>query len=499
MRELILGVDQGTTSTRASVMDGRGRTLSAVQLPHRQGYPREGWVEHDASEIRDNVRRAIVEAVEGAGARARLAGLGIANQGETVVLWDRESGRPLAPAIVWQDTRTQDEMETLACDEAAARRIRETTGLAADAYFSASKIRWLLDHVAEARPLAEQGRLCAGTLDAWLIWNLTAGESFVTDASTAARTLLFDIHALRWDPWLLELFDVPEAVLPAVRRSDEGFGTVRGMGPGLDGTPIVAGLVDQPAALFGQGCLGPGQAKATYGTGCFVYLNTGGSPRPSAHGLLTTIAWQRASGTTYALDGGVFAAGSVLEWLARLGLVSDPGEVDSLLAAAPPSSDEVTCVPALAGLAAPYWDRSARASWLGMGLGSGRSDLVRAALEGVACRVAQVVRAMERDSGLAIDSLRADGGLTGCHALMQMQADLLGAPVEVAADAETTLRGVCFLAARAAGVWEDDEEVRRHREPARIVQPGPAVDRHARLARFERAVALVQEWHAGHV
>ena len=478
-------------------MDAQARVVSMSQRSHRQIYPREGWVEHDALEIWDYVRRLAVETVTAAGAASRLAGIGIANQGETVLMWDRGTGEPLAPAIVWQDVRTQAEMDALAGDAKTAARVRERTGLAADPYFSASKLRWLLDHVPGARSLAAQGRLCAGTVDAWLVFKLTGGASFVTDASTAARTLLFDIRALRYDPWLLELFDVPAAVLPEVRRSDERLGTVRGLGPGIDGTPIVAGLVDQPAALFGQGCLQPGQAKATYGTGCFVYLNTGGSPRPSAHGLLTTIAWQRASGVVYALDGGVFAAGSVLEWLARLGLVSGPEEADVLVGSAADLSEDVTCVPALAGLAAPYWDRGARAAWLGMGLGAGRADLVRAALEGVACRVAQVVRAMEEDGGVPVESLQADGGLTGCRSLMQMQADLLGVPVEVAADAEATLRGVCFLAARAAGVWTDDGAIARSRRPGRRVDPGPASARRMeRLQRFERAVDTVREWRA---
>ena len=500
MRDLVLGVDQGTTSTRARMMDAHGRTLSAAQLSHRQGYPRQGWVEHDAVEIWDNVGRAIADAVEQASAGARLAGIGIANQGETVVVWDRESGRPLAPAVVWQDTRTEDEMKALARDATAVARIRATTGLAPDAYFSASKIRWLLDHAPEARALVPRGRLCAGTLDAWLVWKMTAGESFVTDASTAARTLLFDIHALRYDPWLLDLFGLPAEILPVVRASDSHLGTVRGLGPAIDGTPIVAGLVDQPAALFGQACLAAGQAKATYGTGCFVYLNTGGVPRPSTHGLLTTIAWQRGEDATYALDGGVFAAGSVVEWLARLGMVADPRDIDALLASGPASSDEVVCVPALAGLAAPYWDRSARAGWLGMGLGSQRADLVRAALEGIACRVTQVIRAMEQDSGSAIESLRVDGGLTACRSLMQMQADLLGIPIEVAADAEATLRGICFLAARACGVWTNDDQVVQSWKAGHVVTPGPASGRRrARLDRFERAVSLVQEWHAGSV
>jgi len=438
----------------------------------------------------------MIQAVQEAGAGARLAGVGIANQGETVLAWDRETGEPLAPAIVWQDTRTQPEMDELGSDAAAAGRIRETTGLAADAYFSASKIRWLLDHVASARSLGGQGRLCVGTIDAWLVWKLTGGRSFATDASTAARTLLFDIRALRYDPWLLDLFTVPPFALPEVRRSDEILGTVSGVDIALDGVAVIAGLVDQPAALFGQGCLAAGEAKATYGTGCFVYLNTGGTPRPSAHGLLTTIAWRREGGTVYALDGGVFAAGSVVEWLIRLGLLSDAAGIDALLASAPRAvHDEVACVPALAGLAAPYWDRAARAGWLGMGLGSDRADLVRAALEGIACRVAQVVLAMEQDASRPIDALRVDGGLTGCAALMQMQADLLGIPVEVAAEAEATLRGVCFLTARAAGVWADDGEVLANRRPGRLVEPkAPSSERRDRLARFERAVALVQEW-----
>jgi glycerol kinase len=496
VRDLILGVDQGTTSTRVCVMDAQARVSFLQQLPHRQLYPREGWVEHDANEIWANVRRLVVEAASAAGGGSRLAGIGIANQGETVAVWDRATGLPLAPAIVWQDIRTQPQMQALGADAGLTARLRALTGLAPDAYFSASKLRWLLDHVPGARALAEAGRLCAGTLDAWLVYKLTGGASFLTDASTAARTLLFDIGALRYDPWLLELFGVPAPALPAVRRSDEGLGVVRGLDAGIDGTPILAGMVDQPAALFGQGCLAAGQAKATYGTGCFVYLNTGDTPRPSAHGLLTTVAWHRAEGVAYALDGGVFAAGSVLEWLTRLGLVSSPQEADALAGGAAETGD-VVCVPALAGLAAPYWDRSARAAWLGLGLAAGRADLVRAALEGVACRVAQVVRAMEKDSGVRLARLQVDGGLTACGALMQMQADLLGVPLEVAADGEATLMGVCFLAARAAGLWTDDAAIARSRRPGRLVDPGPRAARRAeRLGRFERAVEVVREWPA---
>ena len=479
-------------------MDAQARTLASGQLPHRQIYPRDGWVEHDAAEIWANVRQLVLETVARAGAAGRLAAIGIANQGETVLVWDRATGEPLAPAVVWQDVRTQAEMEAMARDAALAARVRAATGLALDAYFSASKVRWLLDHVPRARALAGQGRLCAGTVDAWLVFQLTGGTAFVTDTSTAARTLLFDIRSLRYEPWLLDLFEVPAGVLPEVRRSDDQLGVVRGI-PGLEGTPIHAGLVDQPAALFGQGALAAGQAKATYGTGCFVYLNTGEAPRPSTHGLLTTVAWHRRAGVTYALDGGVFAAGSVIEWLGRVGLVRSPEEVDALAASAR-ETGEVTCVPALAGLAAPYWDRAARAAWLGMDLGSGRAELVRAALEGVACRVAEVVAAMEEDAGLRLRSLRVDGGLTASRALMQMQADVLGVPVEVAADAEATIRGACFLAARACSLWSDDTSIERHRSPARRVEPGPgAARRHERLARFARAVKSVRGWHVGGV
>jgi glycerol kinase len=479
-------------------MDAQARTLAAGQLPHRQLYPQEGWVEHDASEIWRNVRRLILETADRAGAASRLAAIGIANQGETVVVWDRATGEPLAPAIVWQDVRTQPEMEALARDAPFAARLRAATGLAPDAYFSASKIGWLLDRVPQGRQRAADGRVCAGTIDAWLVFNLTGGASFVTDASTAARTLLFDIGALRYAPWLLERFGVPAAALPEVRRSDELLGTVRGLGPGLDGTPIHAGLVDQPAALFGQGCLAPGEAKATYGTGCFVYLNIGPAPRPSAHGLLTTVAWQRACGPIYALDGGVFAAGSVVEWLVRLGLAQGAADADALAGAA--DDGDVVCVPALAGLAAPYWDRGARAAWLGMGLAAGRGELVRAALEGIACRVAQVVAAMEADGGVRLGSLRVDGGLTACRTLMQMQADLLGMPLEIAADAEATLFGICALAARASGLWTSDARIAQVRPEGQRVEPGPgAARRQERLARFAAAVETVRGWHAGAV
>jgi glycerol kinase len=494
MRPCVLGIDQGTTGTRACAMDRDGRVLGHAYRRHRQHYPAPGWVEHDPAEIWAQTRTVALAALEASGG-ARPAAVAIANQGETVALWDRASGRPLHAALVWQDQRAAPLIETLAGDPEIERRVRERTGLRLDAYFSAGKLRWLLDHVPGAAALAAAGRLGAGTLDAWLLFRLTGGATFATDASTAARTLLLDIRAGAWDPWLCELFGVPRAVLPEVRPTTGDFGRVRGVGPRLDGVPVVASLVDQPAAMVGQGCLAPGRVKATYGTGCFVYLHAGDTPRASRHGLLTTIAWQRDGRITYALDGGVLTAGAVVSWLrGRLRLAASDAALDALAGGAADAGG-VVCVPALAGLGAPYWRRDARAAWLGIGLATTRAELVRAALEGVACRVAQVVRAMERDTGLAIERLRADGGVTASAALMQIQADLLGVPVEVAAEREATVLGTCYLAARALGWWRDDGEIVRRVRIARVYQPRlGAAEREARLARFAAAAALVAAW-----
>ena len=429
----------------------------------------------------------------------RIDALAIANPGETVLLFDRETGEPLHHAIVWQDLRTQPEMERLARDPDIARRVTETTGLRLDPYFSAAKIRWLLDHVPAARQLLGRGRLAIGTVDAYLMHRLTGGRSFVTDASTAARTLLFDIHAGRYDPWLLDLFGVPLEALPEVRDSVGAFGSVSALEGALDGTPIFVGLVDQPAAMIGHACLAEGEIKATYGTGCFVYQNTGVHARTSGHGLLSTVAWRRDGKTTYALDGGIFAAGSVLTWLRDgLGFGDTVAALDAL-AASTRDSGGVVCVPALAGLAAPHWDRSARASWLGMTLGSTRAHLVRAAFEGIAMRVAEVVLAMERDSGRRVTRLRVDGGLTESPTLMQLQADLLGIQIEVSAEPEATVMGVAYLALAALGCWRGDEEIRarvEQRDAAATVYD-PTIDpaeRAERLARFARAIEAVRRW-----
>jgi glycerol kinase len=479
----VLGIDQGTTGTRACVMDRHGHVLGQAYLTHRQLHPKPGWVEHDPDEIWRNTQKVIADARALAG--VPIDAIGIANPGETIMIWDRTSGAPLYPAIVWQDLRTQLPVELLARDRALCDRVTAATGLRLDPYFAASKLRWLLDEVRGARERARAGELCAGTIDTWLIWKLTGGRSFITDASTAARTLLFDIHTIAWSPWLCELFDIPMSILPSVGPSTGPLAECE--------IPIVASLADQPAAMVGHGCLRAGAVKATYGTGCFVYLHVGDRAPSSTNGLLATVAWQRDGRTEYALDGGVFAAGSVMSWLRdRVGMIGSAAEMDALISV---DASPVVCVPALAGLGAPHWRRDARAAWLGMDLSTSRADLVRAAFEGVACRVAQVVRAMERDAGVRVSSLRADGGLTGSPALMQLQADLLGVPVAVSAEPEATVMGACYLAARASGLWPDDGAITSRLASAQLYEPRTSSDeREARLARFDRAVSLVGEF-----
>jgi glycerol kinase len=490
----ILGVDQGTTGTRACLMDDNGRVLAQSYRAHRQIRPAIDWVEHDPEEIWRNTRQVMLDVVKGQGA-APVA-LGLANPGETVLLWNRATGEPLGNAIVWQDARTQETMDALAGDMALAARVAAATGLRLDPYFAASKIRWLLDHTPGARGLADAGRLCAGTIDSWLIWKLTAGAAFVTDASTAARTLLYDIHALAYAPWLLELFGVPRAILPEVRPSVPSagdLGRVTGLGASLDGTPIVASLVDQPAAMIGQGCLEAGQVKATHGTGLFVYLNTGARPQAAA-GLLATVAWQADGRVHYALDGGVLTAGSLVCWLRDALALAADADLEAV-AGSVPDAGGVVCVPALCGLGAPHWRRSTRAAFLGVGLTTTRAHLARAALEGLAHRVAEVVNAMQAATGAPIAQLRADGGLTASPTLMQLEADLTGIPVAVAHEPEATVMGACYLAARGAGVWASDAEIVARVETERVYQPRIGADERARRRlRFSRAVELVVSW-----
>jgi glycerol kinase len=495
---VILGIDQGTTSTRAVVVDEDGRILARAVRGHAQLHPRDGWVEHDPAEIWRAVLAAGREAVEAAGGR-RVKAVALANQGETVLLWDRETGAPVGNAIVWQDTRTRAWTAELARDAEIARRVREATGLRIDPYFSASKIRWLLDHAPGARSLAAAGRLACGTMDSWMMWKLSGGRSFVTDVSTAARTLLFDIRGLVWDPWLLELFGVPREILPDALGSVAPSEREPLAEAEPFGAPVMASLADQPAALAGLGCFAAGSIKATFGTGCFVYGNTGSAPA-AADGLLATIAWRRRGETTYALDGGVLAAGSLLAWLRDdLGLAADDAALDRLAASGDGRAEEagVVCVPAPVGLGAPHWDRSARAAWLGVGARTSRADLVRAAYHGVAARASEIVAAMQRGRGARVDALRVDGGLSASVPLMQAVADWCGLPVEVSDEPEATVLGACALAAAGAGLADERAILSRVR-PSRRHEPSiDDDDRRRRQARFSAAVEAVRAFAMG--
>ena len=488
---MILGIDQGTTGTRAALVDDGLTIRASAYAAHAQHTPHPGWVEHDAEELWANTQRVIAEVLAGG---ERPTAVAIANQGETVLLWDARTGKPLGRAVVWSDTRTESLLPMYADHEPT---IRAATGLRLDSYFSATKLRLLLDD--RARELAAKGYLRAGTIDTWLIDRLTQGEVFATDASTAARTLLSEIDGCTWHQPLLDVFGVPRGILAEIRDCDGDFGTCLG-GP-LDGVPIRASIVDQPAALLGQGCVDRGDIKATFGTGCFVYANSG-TARPSGAGILSTVAWRRSGETTYALDGGVLSVGSAIDWASGLGLPTD----DAALAdGAEPRHIEVgsarmlgdgpVFVPALAGLGAPHWDRGAHGAWLGLTTATTRGQLVGAIAEGIACRVVEVVRAIERDAGVTVGTLRADGGLARSMPLMQRVADLLGAPVAVAAEEEATVVGACALVALRSGtVSLDDLRQRRARSQAHYQPRISADERGARIARFDRALVLARQW-----
>ena len=492
---MIIGIDQGTTGTFGILMDREGKLCDSSSRTHRQIHPQAGWVEHDPLEIWSHVASILKElAGKAAALGGSIDGIGLANQGETVLAWNRRTSEPMGNAIVWQDTRTQSWIDEIAADDEISRYVADTTGLHLDSYFSASKMRWILENVPGVRALLDTGDLCVGTLDAWMIWNCTGGREFVTDASTAARTQLMRLSDLEYDSRLLELFQVPVSCLPRIVSCDCGM-AVGGLGPGLDGVPIAASLVDQPAAVFGHACLQPGQSKATYGTGCFVYVNAGDRPPPATEGLLSTLAWSREAGRVYALDGGVIAVGSIMTWLKdQLGMLGDPREIDGMLAGHEPDG-EVACVTAHAGLGSPIWDRTARAAWLGMGLATDRKDLIHAVLEGIAFRVAQVINAMDSATDTPISALRVDGGLSRCRTLMQLQADLLGQPVEAVADAEATALGIAYFAARSLRMWGDDAEVVRRVRVEETFRPTWTSDRRrARMARLLEAQELAREW-----
>ena len=494
MTQYVLSVDQGTSGTFVGLVDQAGVVVSSGYKSHHQFYPQSGWVEQDPLELWSNACELINRVMRERGVLSEsIAGIGLANQGESVVIWDRQSGQPLSSVLVWQDTRTQAQVDQLAVDEGKAAEVAARTGLKLDPYFSASKIRWLLDNVAEAEQNLKAHQLLCGTLDTWLIWKMTQGAAFVTDVSTASRTLLFNIHTLDWDDWLLDYFRIPRDLLPTVQPSCGVFGVSSHPDLECRGAPIIASLVDQPAAMIGQGCLNAGQIKATYGTGCFINLNTGATPISSNHGLLTLLAWQVGDTPTYGLEGGVFAAAASVNWMKdKLGLLPAIERLDDLCAEAPDSGGALW-IPAQVGLGAPYWERSLRGAWLGLDLSTSRAQLARAVLEGIAANVAQIVETMTGETRLTVSSLRVDGGLTASRILMQSQADLLGIPVEVVANSEATAWGVASLAAFATGLWSSVDPVPV--QIAEIYHPALAErERRIRLDRFNEAIFHLKAW-----
>jgi len=489
---MIIGIDQGTTGTLGVLMDPEGSVRGSRYATHSQIQPQPGWVEHDPLEIWTNVECLARELAQTAG--TAIDGIGIANQGETVLAWNRGTSEPICNAIVWQDTRTQPWIDKLSASASHRKYVKETTGLHLDSYFAASKMRWILQNIPAARRLADQGQLCFGTLDTWLIWKFTHGQHFLTDASTAARTQLMRLSDLAYDSQLLDLFGISTSCLPEIVPCDTKV-EINGLGAGLDGVPIAASLVDQPAAVFGHACLRGGQSKATYGTGCFVYVNAGDTPPPVVDGLLSTLAWSRCEDRVYALDGGVIAVGSILSWLKdQVGILEDAHRIDALLANHSPS-ENVTCVTSHAGLGSPVWDRNARAAWLGMNLATDRNDLIYSVLEGIAFRVSQIVRAMADATDVPITALRVDGGLSQCNTLMQLQASFLGIPVEIVSEAEATARGIAFFAARSLGLWNSDVEIENRVSVEKTFAPQWSVEViESCRQRHEKAQRLVRSW-----
>jgi glycerol kinase len=490
----VLALDQGTTGTAALLFDRQGRVAGAADREIRQIYPQPGWVSHDPEEIFQSALATAEAAVRAAGASfAEVAAIGITNQRETTLLWDRASGRPLADAIVWQCRRSAPLCDAL---RAAGHEplVRERTGLVLDAYFSATKLRWLLDNLPGAQARAEAGELAFGTVETWLLWRLSGGRLHVTDAANAARTMLFDIERGCWDQDLLRLLDLPAALLPEVRPNSQVYGESEPacFGPAI---PLAGAAGDQQAALFGQACFQPGQAKNTYGTGAFLLTNVGRARPASPHGLLATVAWDLGDGLTYALEGSTFISGAAVQWLRDgLGLIRAAAETDHL-ARSVPDNGGVYFVPAFVGLGAPHWDMYARGAILGLTAASGRAHLVRAALEAIAYQTRDMLEAMEAAVERRVPVLRVDGGGTANSFLMQFQADQLGIPVETSALSETTARGAAFLAGLAIGFYPDLETLRAVARPGKRFQP--AVERaeaDRRQADWRRAVERAKGW-----
>jgi glycerol kinase len=490
---LTLALDQGTTSSRSIVFDEAGRQRASGQQEFKQHFPQAGQVEHDAKEIWATQMATAVEALSRAALRPKdIAAIGITNQRETTLLWDRKTGEPLHRAIVWQDRRTAPACSKLRAD-GAEDMVRARTGLVLDPYFSGTKLAWLLDHVEGARARAERGELAFGTIDSWLVYKLTDGRLHVTDPSNASRTLLFNIQTLEWDDELLRLLRVPRSVLPEVRASSEVYGEASVAG--LAGVPIAGIAGDQQAALFGQLCTEAGLTKNTYGTGCFMLQNTGTSAPVSRHKLLSTVAWRRGSRTEYALEGSVFIGGAVVQWLRDgLGIIESSADVEAL-ATSVPDTGGVFLVPAFAGLGAPHWDAYARGAIVGLTRGTTAAHIARAAVESIAYQVADLAQAMQADAGVALSELRVDGGAARNDLLLQLQADLMGVPVSRPKVTETTALGAAYLAGLAAGVWKDPAEIARQREIDRVFEPRmPSDQANALRGRWAKALDRSRGW-----
>jgi len=494
MTKYILAFDQGTTSSRAMVFDNSGAIVSIAQKEFTQIFPSPGWVEHDPNEIWSTQLGVAAEAVSRASLSSKdIAAIGITNQRETTVVWEKETGKPVYNAIVWQDRRTAEFCDNLKRQNLETK-IREKTGLVIDAYFSATKINWILKNIEGARQKAEEGKLAFGTIDSWLIWNLTKGAVHATDITNASRTLLFNINTQDWDEELLQIFDVPKSMLPVVKQSSEIFGTTS---EALFSTEIPIGGVagDQQSALFGQMCTSPGMVKNTYGTGCFMLMNIGDRPIISKNNLLTTIAWKVNGQIQYALEGSIFIAGAVVQWLRdELGIIRTSAEVESL-ATKVKDNGGVYFVPAFTGLGAPHWNQHARGMVVGMTRGTNAAHIARAALESIAYQTMEVLKAMEADSGISIKELRVDGGATANDLLMQFQADVLNTKVIRPKIAETTAMGAAYLAGLAVGFWKDMNEISAQWKIDKSFEPGNAEKNMAEnIKGWNRAVRAAKVW-----
>lgn len=493
MNQYILALDQGTTSSRAIIFDKEGSIVAIAQKEFKQYYPQSGWVEHDAQEIWSSQLSVATEAVAKASLKASaIAAIGITNQRETAIVWERASGRPICPAIVWQDRRTAAYCDRLK-DNGHSDTIRQKTGLLIDAYFSASKINWILNNVPGAREKAEKGELAFGTVDSWLVWNLTGGQKHLTDVSNASRTMLYNIHTLEWDDELLALFEVPKSMLPEVRSSSEVYGeTAANI---LAAKIPIAGIAgDQQAALFGQLCTKPGMVKNTYGTGCFMLMNIGDKPVLSSNNLVTTVAWKIGDKVSYALEGSIFIGGAIVQWLRDgLGIIRNSADVEAL-ASTVPNTDGVYLVPAFAGLGAPHWDPYARGTIVGLTRGSKAAHIARAALEGIAFQTVDILRAMEADAQAKIKELRVDGGATANNLLLQFQADILQASVVRPEITETTAIGAAYLAGLAVGMWAHTDDIHSQWQVDRTFMPNHEFDADTTLERWHRAVETAKHF-----